>query len=95
MFLDASLDFWSIVITQIPPDDIHLSPSDQRHEPLAFASGTFSGASSHWSMLEKEAFPIVVAIDKFDYLSENAVSIFTPTIEISSFYLIRCCFLRI
>jgi transposase InsO family protein len=56
------------VITQIPPNDIHLPPGDQRHEPLAFASGTFSGAASHWSMLEKEAFPIVAAIDKFDYL---------------------------
>jgi len=33
------------------------------HQPLAYLNGSFSGAQLHWSVIEKEAFPIMEAID--------------------------------
>ena len=68
LFTDASLSFWSIVITQIPKDDLSLLFCDQKHQPLAFSSGEFKGASFRWSIPEKEAYPIYYAVQSFDYL---------------------------
>ena len=40
----------------------------QRHEPLAFLSGTFNRSQKHWSVIEKEAFPIVEAVERLRQL---------------------------
>ena len=40
----------------------------QRHEPLAFLSGTFNKSQKHWSVIEKEAFPIVEAVERLRQL---------------------------
>lgn len=45
LFSDASLDHWGAVLTQVPPEDGDLSFNEQRHEPLAFLSGSFKGSS--------------------------------------------------
>ncbi|KAH9150500.1 hypothetical protein AeRB84_006672 [Aphanomyces euteiches] len=42
VFRDASDKFWGAVATQIPSEDLSLPLEDQRHEPLAFLSGTFT-----------------------------------------------------
>ena len=68
VFTDASLDFWSAVITQIPHDDLNLPFEDQNHEPLAFISGAFKNAASRWAIVEKEAFPIVEVCSKYAWL---------------------------
>ena len=51
----------------------------QRHQTLAFLSGSFSGAQLHWSVIEKEAFPIMEAMDRLRHfvVGEEAVRIFT------------------
>ena len=46
--------------------DVELTKQD--HEPLMFLSGTFSGAAKKWSIIEKEAFAIVEACKRADYL---------------------------
>ena len=53
LYTDASQDFWSAIATQVPPSDLNLSPKVQRHEPLAFLSGRFTGAMSRWPIIEK------------------------------------------
>ncbi len=55
LYTDASQDHWGAVLTQIDPDQKPLPLEDQAHEPLAFLSGTFKGASLRWSTIEKEA----------------------------------------
>jgi RNase H-like domain found in reverse transcriptase len=56
--------FGRAVVTQVPPKDLGKPLADQRHEPLAFISGAFKGASSRWPIVEKEAFAIVETTDR-------------------------------
>jgi RNase H-like domain found in reverse transcriptase len=44
LYTDASQDFWSAIATQIPSADLDLPMGEQRHETLAFLSGSFTGA---------------------------------------------------
>ena len=86
---DASDHFHAAVLTQVPIEDLEKPQGDQRHSPLAFISGSFKGAMSRWSVFEKEAFAIVNAMSRLDYLTccgltniytdhRNLVFIFDP-----------------
>jgi hypothetical protein len=79
VYSDASSLFWSAVITQVPPEHLDLPPADQHHEPLAFLSGKFTGASSRWPIIEKEAYAILAACDRLTWLLQRpeGFSIFT------------------
>ena len=68
VFHDSSGDFCSVIITQVFVSDLSKPLSEQRHEPLAFHSKAFSGASLRWSFPEKEAYGLIDAVDRFDYL---------------------------
>ena len=48
MNTDSSEHYWAGVLTQIPQEDTAKPQSEQRHEPLAFVSGAFSGSTSRW-----------------------------------------------
>ncbi|ETW05776.1 hypothetical protein H310_03460 [Aphanomyces invadans] len=56
------------VATQVPIVDLALPAGDQRHEPLAFLSGAFRGASERWLIVEKEAFAVVESSKRLEYL---------------------------
>jgi hypothetical protein len=71
LYTDASQDHWGAVLTQISPDQRELPLEDQAHEPLAFLSGTFKGASLRWSTIEKEAYAIVVPCKRLNYLPDR------------------------
>ena len=58
---------WGAVLTQIPHDDLEVPVAEQRHEPLAFLSGVFRGASKNWAVPDQEAFPIREACVRLDY----------------------------
>jgi len=60
LYTDASSGHWGAVATQVPLEDLDL--------PLAFLSGAFRGASSRWAIFEKEAFAVVEAVKRLDYL---------------------------
>jgi hypothetical protein len=91
VFTDASDLFWGAVATQVPPTDLDLPLEEQRHEPLAFLSGSFSNASLRWPIVEKEAYAVVEACKRLDYLvvrpggfrlftdHRNLVYIFNPS----------------
>lgn len=65
---DASDKHWAICATQCDPSELLKRSIDQSHEPLAFLSGTFSEREEHWSTYEREAFAVVQAFKKLDYL---------------------------
>ncbi|KAH9174484.1 hypothetical protein AeNC1_017678, partial [Aphanomyces euteiches] len=65
---DASEGFWGTIATQVPYDDLSLPLEDQRHQPLAFLSGAFTGASERWPIVEKEAFAVVESCKRLDYI---------------------------
>ncbi|KAF0721721.1 hypothetical protein Ae201684_018961 [Aphanomyces euteiches] len=96
VFADASEKHWGSVITQIPMEDQSRPLAAQRHEPLMFLSGTFSGAASRWAIVEKEAYAIVETLVRADYLlhppegfnlytdHRNLKYIFNPTAVVSA-----------
>ncbi|ETV71271.1 hypothetical protein H257_13409 [Aphanomyces astaci] len=91
VFTDASDLFWGAVATEVPPANLDLPLEDQRHQPLAFISGSFSGASARWPIVEKEAYAVVESCKRLDYLvvrpggfrlftdHRNLVYIFNPS----------------
>ena len=54
LFTDVSDFHWDVIVTQMPKEDLDLDVLVQRHEPLAFLSGTFNRSQKHWSVIEKE-----------------------------------------
>ena len=65
---DASDKHWAVCATQCNPSELSKPISDQVHQPLAFLSGTFSEREVHWTTYEREAFAVVQAFRKLDYL---------------------------
>ncbi|KAE8960742.1 hypothetical protein PR001_g30281 [Phytophthora rubi] len=68
LFTDASDVGWSLIITQVAEFDSKRPATEQQHRLIQCMSGTFSGSQLNWTVIEKEAFPIVMACDKLDYL---------------------------
>ena len=65
---DASTLGWGAVLFQIQNYDPDIPIEKQSPEPLAFLSGIFNGPEKGWSIPEKEAYAVVAAVDKLDYL---------------------------
>lgn len=68
VYTDASDFLRSGIVTQVPPIDISKPYAKQRHQPLAFLSGHFSGPQIRWSILEKEAFAIMATTERMHWL---------------------------
>ena len=66
LFTDASNHSWGAILTQIPEEDLHLDVQDQRHTPLQFLGGKFTGSKANWSIVEKEAFALVESCLRLD-----------------------------
>lgn len=79
VFTDASEDHWGAVVTQLSADDDEQPLEKQSHQPLAFLSGSFTGAASRWPTIEKEAFAIVETCKRLEYLllRPNGFRLFT------------------
>jgi RNase H-like domain found in reverse transcriptase/Reverse transcriptase (RNA-dependent DNA polymerase) len=78
LFTDASDTHWPGILTQVPADQMDLPTEDQDHQPLAFQSGAFKGASERWSTVEKEGYALVESLDRFDFLvAGRELSLFT------------------
>ena len=52
LFSDASDTHWGSVLTQVPKSQLSMEIEEQVHEPLSFLSGSFSGHSKNWSIVE-------------------------------------------
>ena len=63
LFPDASDFHWGIIVKQMTKEDLDLNVLVQRHDPLVFLSGTINRSEKHWSLIEKEAFRIVEAVE--------------------------------
>jgi hypothetical protein len=67
LYEDASMSGWPAVLTQVPVSEMRLPHAERNHQPLAFLSGCFRGASCNWSVIEKEAFAFIRALTASDY----------------------------
>ncbi|KAE9352273.1 hypothetical protein PR003_g4461 [Phytophthora rubi] len=68
MYSDASDEGWTIILTMVKDWSKTAAAAEQNHNLLHCISGTFRGASSNWSVIEKEGYPIVRAGSDLDYL---------------------------
>jgi len=97
LFTGASDFHWAIILTQIPKKQVKVSVHDQEHELLAFLSRSFNAIQRHWSIIEKQAFPIMESVDKFRHFllshnhfrlfpdHRNLIFLFEPTVKDSDF----------
>ena len=81
LFPDASDCFWGAILTQVPAEDLESGKpvSEWRHEPLAFLSGAFRGASLRWSVPDKEGYAIKESCARLSHMlvREGGFRIFT------------------
>ena len=68
LFTDASERFYSAMLTQVVDWDPEKHVSEQQHVPLATLSGEFKNSEIRWRINEKEAYPIIRAIEEWEYL---------------------------
>ncbi|KAG3002249.1 hypothetical protein PC121_g19546 [Phytophthora cactorum] len=68
LFTDASDVGWAAIVTQVNEFNPKLPATEQQHRLLYYTSGTFTGSQLNWTVIEKEALPIVLACEKLDYL---------------------------
>ncbi len=71
LFPDVSHRSWGSVLTQVEPALADLPVAEQNHQPLAFLSEAFKGASLRWSTTEKESYVIVACCKRLDYLFKH------------------------
>ncbi|POM57618.1 Hypothetical protein PHPALM_37843 [Phytophthora palmivora] len=91
---DASDRGWGSIVTQVKDWVDGLPVTDQRHELLVCKSGKFDDTASRWSIIEKEAFPIIWAARNLTYLlvrdtgfriycdHKNLIYVFSPDQEV-------------
>eukprot|EP00644_Phytophthora_capsici_P003049 jgi/Phyca11/103133/e_gw1.7.1096.1 len=68
LMTDASDCGWSIILTIVSDWNPSVNITEQHHQLVQCLSGTFKGSSLHWSVSEKEAFPIIKAATDLSYL---------------------------
>jgi hypothetical protein len=68
LYSDAS-DFYSCaILTQVLEWDASKPHYEQAHLPLGCFSEAFKGSELNWRIIEKEAWPIVQALETWDYI---------------------------
>lgn len=94
LFTDASDVGWAALITQVADYDPKKPVTDQQHRLIQCLSGTFTGSQLNWTVIEKEALPIVLACEKMDYLllrpqpfrmfcdHRNLIHVFAPHVSV-------------
>lgn len=88
VLMDASLDFWSLLITQTAPEEANLPINERRHQLLYIQSGRFVNSQVNWHKTSKEAFPFIQAVRSAHYLlgckfhvytdHKNLLAVFQP-----------------
>lgn len=68
ILLDASLDGWSLLVTQTKPDETDIPIQQREHQLLNCLSGRFRANQRSWHITSKEAYPLFVASTKLKYL---------------------------
>ncbi|OWZ19620.1 hypothetical protein PHMEG_0006115 [Phytophthora megakarya] len=87
VFTDASDTAWSVIVTDVEKWQSDKPVADQSHRLLHCLSGTFAGSQKNWSVIEKEAFAIVVlVISCHTSFSGRQVSDYSATIATSSMF---------
>lgn len=67
LFSDASDHFYSAMLTQVINWDETKPVQEQCHSPLASLSGEFKNSEMNWRIIEKEAYPLILALQEWDY----------------------------
>ncbi|KAG3090540.1 hypothetical protein PI125_g17674 [Phytophthora idaei] len=68
LFTDASATGYGIIVTQVKHWDPSLHVDEQKHEMIVCKGGMFKHSELNWTVVEKEAFPIIKACHDLDYI---------------------------
>ncbi|KAJ8576744.1 hypothetical protein ON010_g2463 [Phytophthora cinnamomi] len=62
LITDASDVGYGLIVTQVRSWQAKKPVAEQQHELLVCVSGTFTGSKRNWSVIEKEAYPIIYTV---------------------------------
>lgn len=84
IFHESSGDFSYFIMTQLDSDALSKPISEKQHKTLDLHSKAFAGASTRWSVPQKDAYGLIDAADRFNYLSlcDRPFRIFTDHISL-------------
>ena len=68
LFTDASDNYYAAMLTQVENWDPDLEVHQQQHIPMATLSGEFKNSQLNWRIMEKEAYPLIAALEEWEYL---------------------------
>ncbi|OWZ12740.1 hypothetical protein PHMEG_00014054 [Phytophthora megakarya] len=68
LYTDDSQVFWGALVRQLESHELDLPMEKQNQRSLAFLSGRFTGAAVRWLAIDKEAFAIIEAMRRLEYL---------------------------
>ena len=75
LFTDASIEGCSIIIvTQVDPAALDKPVMDQRHQIVLVTSHRWTDAQRRWHVSSLEAYPIIFALQRLDWLFQGRVS---------------------
>ncbi|ETK88369.1 hypothetical protein L915_07367 [Phytophthora nicotianae] len=104
LFTDTSDIGWAVIVTLVTDYNSKIPVQQQIHKLLTCMSGTFTCSQLNWTVIEKEALPIVIACEKLDYLLlrpkafrmfceyRNLVRVFAPDESVNKH--VKCKLLR-
>jgi hypothetical protein len=65
VFTDASKTHYAALLTQVFNFDSTKLIEEQNHEPLGTFNGEFTKVQRRWSVIEKEAYPLILALQEW------------------------------
>ncbi|KAJ8531732.1 hypothetical protein ON010_g14230 [Phytophthora cinnamomi] len=68
LIIDASDVGYGIIVKRVRNWQSGKAVAEQQHELLVCVSGTFTDSKRNWSVIEKEAYPIICACDQLSHL---------------------------
>ena len=68
LFTDASDHYYAALLTQVVDWDPALPVQEQKHIPMATLSGEFRNSEVNWRIIEKEAYPLILALQQWENL---------------------------
>jgi hypothetical protein len=88
VFTDASKRHHGAMLTQVLDYDPLLPIEEQDHEPLGILNGEFTKIQTRWSVIEREAYPLIVALREWReaFMASKGIRIYTDHANLASLF---------
>jgi hypothetical protein len=88
VFTDASKRHYGGLLTQVLDYDASIDIEEQNHEPLGIINGEFNKVQKRWSVIEREAYPLIMALREWReaFMASKGIRIYTDHANLVSLF---------